>query len=147
MKNGTVVQRSGSTIIVRTDEGVRMFSQGEVDKRGVKIMRDGKPAQLSDFREGDRLSATIITSKPPRVMTEKEVQATLAAAAGSSGGAASGAGTGGARRGGAAAAGAAPRGTSAQAQRPPAARTLPKTASSWPSLGSRASCRSRWGSP
>ena len=30
---------------------------------------------MSDFREGDQLSATIITSLPPRVMTEKEVQA------------------------------------------------------------------------
>ena len=74
VKNGTVVVRSGSTIIVRTDEGVKSFTQGDVDKRGVKIMRDGKPAQLSDFREGDKLSATIITSQPPKVMTEKEVQ-------------------------------------------------------------------------
>ncbi len=57
-----------------------MFTQGDVDKRGVKIMRDGKPVQLSDFHEGDRLSATIITSKPPKVMTEKEVNATLATA-------------------------------------------------------------------
>src|SRR4026208_1142483 len=52
VKSGTVVVRSGSTIIVRTDEGVRSFSQGEVDKRGVKIMRNGKPVQLSEFREG-----------------------------------------------------------------------------------------------
>ena len=44
---------SGSGIIVRTDEGVKSFTQGDVDKRGVKIMRDGKPAQMSDFREGD----------------------------------------------------------------------------------------------
>ena len=53
----------------------------------MKIMRDGKPAQVSDFREGDRLSATIITSKPPQVLTEKEVQATLAAAPAATGGA------------------------------------------------------------
>ena len=78
IKSGTVAQVAGSSIIVRTDEGVRSFSQSEVDKRGIKILRDGKPAQLSEFRAGDKLSATIITSLPPRVLTEKEVQATLA---------------------------------------------------------------------
>ena len=45
-------------------------------------MRDGKPAEISDFRANDRLTATIITTKPPRVMTEKEVQATLAKSGG-----------------------------------------------------------------
>jgi hypothetical protein len=125
VKNGTIVQRSGGNIIVRTDEGVKMFSQGDVDKRGVKLMRDGKPAQLSDFREGDRLSATIVTSKPPRVMTEKEVQATVPTAA--------------AKAGGAPPAGAATTPSSAttassSAPTAGAARTLPKTASSWPLL-------------
>jgi hypothetical protein len=80
VKSGTVVVRSGSSIIVRTNEGVRSFSQGEVDKRGVKIMKNGKPVQLSELHEGDRLSATIITAQPPRVVSEKEVNATLAAA-------------------------------------------------------------------
>lgn len=126
VKNGTVMHSAGSTIIVRTDEGIRSFSQGDVDKRGVKIMREGKPAQLSDFRQGDRLSATIITSKPPQVMTEKDVQATLAAAG-------TGKAAGGARPPTAAAT--AP---SAPAPGQPAAagtRTLPKTASSWPFVG------------
>ena len=41
-------------------------------------MRNGQPAQISDFRENDRLTATIITTMPPKVMTEKEVKATLA---------------------------------------------------------------------
>jgi hypothetical protein len=80
VKSGQVVVRSGGSIIVRTPEGVRSFSQGEVDKRGVKIMRDGKQVQLSELREGDRLSATIITAQPPSVVSEKEVIATLAAA-------------------------------------------------------------------
>ena len=80
IKNGTVAMQTGMSIIVRTDEGIKSFTQSDVDKRGVKIMRSGKPAQISDFREGDRLSATIITSKPPTVLTEKEVQATLATA-------------------------------------------------------------------
>ena len=79
VKNGTVVQRSGSTIIVRTGNEVKKFSQGDLDKRNLTIVRDGKPAQVSDFREGDQLTATIITTKPPQVLTQKEVQATLAA--------------------------------------------------------------------
>src|SRR5580765_5054073 len=92
VKNGTVLQRSGSSIIVRTDDGIKMFSQGDVDKRGVKMVKDGQPAELTDFREGDRLSATIITSRPPKVMTEQQVNATLAKGAAASGGAAPAAG-------------------------------------------------------
>ena len=80
IKNGTVAQVTGSTLIVRTDEGHRSFTQSDIDKRGIKILRSGQPAQLSEFRTGDRLTATIVTSKPPTVVTEKEVQATLAAA-------------------------------------------------------------------
>lgn len=132
VKNGTVLQRSGASIIVRTDEGIRMFSQGDVDKRGVKMVREGQPAQLSDFREGDRLTATIITSKPPRVMTEREVQATVPTAA---------AATAVAPPAEAATAPSAPAApssaatpASASAARTVTAKTLPKTASSWPFL-------------
>jgi hypothetical protein len=128
VKNGTVVQASGGTIIVRTDEGVKMFNQGDVDKRGVKIMRAGKPAQVSDFRTGDKLSAVIVTSQPPHVMTEREVAATTAPAAAA------------ARPAPAPAAAAppaprAPAPVAQQAEAAPAPRTLPKTASSWPLFG------------
>jgi hypothetical protein len=136
VKNGTVMQSSGSSIIVRTAEGIKMFSQGDIDKRGVKIVKNGEPAQISDFRQGDQLSATIITSKPPQVMTERQVNATLAKGAAPASGATPAAG--------AAGAGAAPA-QSAQSSRSTAAssgttgagttRSLPKTASSWPILG------------
>jgi hypothetical protein len=131
VKNGTVMQTTGSTIIVRTDEGIRSFTQGDIDKRGVKIMRGGKPATVSDFRQGDRLTATIITSKPPQVLTEKEVQATVAPAAAAPRAAAPAPAP--------PATAAAPAATTADAP-PPAApaaatRKLPKTASSWPLLG------------
>ena len=86
MKNGTVAHVAGPTIIVRTEEGFKSFTQGDIDKRGVKIMRAGKPALVSDFRTGDKLSAVIITSMPPKVVTEQEVNATLAAS-GAGGGA------------------------------------------------------------
>jgi hypothetical protein len=126
VKNGTVLHVAGGSIIVRTDEGNKMFTQSDIDKRGVKIMREGQPAQISDFRANDRLSATIITTKPPRVVTEKEVQATLAR---------SGAGAG------TPAAAATPAASTPQAAAAPAAtsgaapRKLPKTAGPLPVLG------------
>lgn len=78
VKDGTVVQVSPSTIVVRTSEGLlRSFSQSDVDKRGVRIIRDSRPAQLSDFRPGDYLTATIVTTMPPAIVTERDVQAVL----------------------------------------------------------------------
>jgi RNase P/RNase MRP subunit p29 len=121
VKNGEVVQASGATLLVRTDQGFKQFTQGDVEKRGIKMVKDGAPAQFTDFRAGDRLSATIVTTHPPKVLTEREVNATLAKAA-------------------PAAAPAAPRSMSAPAPaaapvaEAPAPRKLPKTASAWPLL-------------
>jgi hypothetical protein len=129
VKNGTVRQVSGSTIVVQTDQGFRMFTQGDVDKRGVKIIREGQPAQLSDFHTGDKLTATIVTAKPPRVLTEKQVDASLAREAAPPA-AAPAAGT---RAPSAAVE--PPAGTSGAAAPAPAARKLPKTASLMPLLG------------
>ena len=129
IKNGTVAMQTGMSIIVRTDEGIKSFTQSDVDKRGVKIMRSGKPAQISDFREGDKLSATIITTMPPKILTEKEVQATLATAGGGAAGSA--------RSASAANTAAKPvsGGGSASASASGGARTLPKTASHRPLVG------------
>ena len=76
VKNGTVMSTGAASIVVRTDEGFMAFSQDDIDKRGVKILRGGKHAKISDFRSGDRLTATIVTSKPPVITTEQQVQAT-----------------------------------------------------------------------
>jgi len=138
VKNGTVVVRSNANIIVRTPEGVRSFTQGEVDKRGVKIYRNGKPVQVSELREGDQLSATFITSGPPRVMTEQEVRASVPTAAATAGGApAATAGAAPPASAGRASSTAKPQSSTATTQSAAAApsqsaRTLPKTASSWP---------------
>ena len=119
IKNGTVAMQTGMSIIVRTDEGIKSFTQGDVDKRGVKIMRNGSPAVINDFHQGDQITATIITSHPPHVMTEKQVNATLAKA------------SGGTMAAPAASAAPAPAAAPAEA---PAAKHLPKTASLWPTL-------------
>ena len=132
VKNGTVRNVTGTTIIVQTAEGFKMFTQSDVDKRGVKILRDGKPAEVSEFRSGDKLSATIITTHPPKVMTEKQVTATLAREGGAGAGAAATSGAA------SAAASAVPSSSSAQgAAEAPAAsgRRLPKTASPLPLVG------------
>jgi len=141
VKNGTVMQNMGTSILVRTESGMKMFSQADIDKRGIKIWRDGKLAEISDFRANDKLTATIVTTKPPQVMTEREVQATLA----KSGGAAAG---GAAAGSGAAAAPAAKPAAPAPAPAPAASassgaastsgsapRTLPKTASPFAAVG------------
>ena len=126
VKSGQVVTKSGGTIVVRTPEGVKSFSQGDVDKRGVKIYMNGKPVQIVDLHDGDKLSATIVTSQPPRIVSEREVQAitnqTAAAAPVPE-----------STRAAAAPPAAAPR-EAAPAPAPESARTLPKTASSWPLL-------------
>jgi len=138
VKSGTVVVRSSANIIVRTPEGVRSFTQGEVDKRGIKIIRNGKPVQLSELREGDQLSATFITSAPPRVMTEQEVRATVPAAAATAGGAPPASAGAAAKPAAATSSTAKPAQSStaatqsASAAPSQSARTLPKTASSWP---------------
>ena len=142
VKEGQVVVKSASGVIVRTNEGVKSFAQGDLDKRGVKIFRSGKPVQIVDLREGDRLSATIVTSLPPRILTEKEVQATDRSPRHAGGG------------GAAPAAARAP--APAAAQQSPAAPT--QSASAAPRRcrkprargrrsRSRACCRSRWGWP
>jgi hypothetical protein len=136
VKNGTVMQSSGSTILVRTDQGFKNFTQGDIDKRGIKIMKNGKVAELSDFHSGDKLTATIITSMPPKVMTQKEVNATLAKAA-PAGAAASGGTTGSSSGTRSASSGnlASSGGGSAGSTPGGSGKTLPKTASSWPLVG------------
>jgi hypothetical protein len=77
VKKGVVVDQVGNSVSVRTEQGVRRFTQSEIDKRGVQIIIDGKPTRVTQLRKGDQLTATIITPGPPEVLTEKEVQATL----------------------------------------------------------------------
>jgi hypothetical protein len=79
VREGEVLRASDMSMTVRTADGnTRRFTQGEINKRGIEIVKDGKAVRIADLKKGDKLSAVIITSGPPVVLTEKEVQAVLA---------------------------------------------------------------------
>jgi hypothetical protein len=77
VKKGTVVRQVGTSVHVRTADGVRWFKKADIDKRGVEIFMNGKPVKVTDLHVGDELTATIVTSAPPQVETAKDVQAAL----------------------------------------------------------------------
>ena len=56
------------------------FSEGEAAQRGVRILRDGQPLAFSDLNTGDHLTATIVTTHPPKIMTSRQVSASMASA-------------------------------------------------------------------
>ena len=81
VKNGEVMKTlGGGSVIIRGPDGLKMFSQGQIDKRGIRVYKDGRPVELSKLHKGDKLSATLVTEGPPQVMTEKQVEATITAA-------------------------------------------------------------------
>jgi LPXTG-motif cell wall-anchored protein len=125
VRNGVVMKKVGNSVIVRTDDGIKMFAEGDVARRNMRIMRDGQPLDFNDLNENDRLTAVIITEKPPQMMTEQQVTATLAR----------GGGAAPAARAPSAAAGSPTTPASTSASAAPvggSARTLPKTASQVP---------------
>ena len=130
VRNATVLAKAGNAIIVRGQNGVRKFTVEDVNDRNVTIMKDGQKVDLMSLREGDVLTATIITRHPPKVMTEREVQASLQAQPPPAAPAP------------AAEAPPPPPAPAPAAEAPPAApepapmaKKLPKTASDWPLVG------------
>ena len=131
VRNGEVFRVTGNSIIVRSENGLRMFSEADAARRNATILRDGRPVRFTDLRQGDRLTATIVTTKPPEVVTERQVAAAMTSAPEAAGAAVETAARA-TTRAATAAAGAATRAPEATVA---AARTLPKTATFMPLVG------------
>ena len=82
IKKGVVLSVAPMSLIVKDDgDGIRKrFTQAQLNDRGIKIIKDGRVVPIANLKQGDEITATIVTAGPPVVMTEQEVQATLAQA-------------------------------------------------------------------
>jgi LPXTG-motif cell wall-anchored protein len=81
IKQAVVVSSTATSVLIRGADGVqRRFTQSELDKRGIEIFKDGKLVRVSQLNPGDQLTATIVSSQPPTIVTETEVDAKMAQA-------------------------------------------------------------------
>jgi LPXTG-motif cell wall-anchored protein len=81
VKQAVVVSSTPTSVLIRGTDGVqRRFTQSELDKRGIEIFKDGKLVRVSQLNPGDQLTGTILSSQPPSIVTETEVDAKMAKA-------------------------------------------------------------------
>jgi hypothetical protein len=80
IRQGTVLDIGPGSLTVRDEgDGLRKrFTLTQLNDRGIQILKDGKVVHLSQINKGDVLTATVVSQGPPVVVTEQEVQATLA---------------------------------------------------------------------
>jgi hypothetical protein len=75
VKEGTVVSATTTSMLVRGKDGVqRRFTQSDLDKRGIEMIKDGQVVRISQLNPGDQLSATIITREPPTFERQVDVK-------------------------------------------------------------------------
>ena len=80
IRTGKVLAVAGTSVIIRGPQGNRVFTNKDAEKRNARIMKDGQQVSLSDLRVGDNVSAVIVTDEPPKVASEREVEAMVHAA-------------------------------------------------------------------
>lgn len=75
VREATVVSTTANSMLVRGSDGVqRRFTQSELDKRGIEMIKDGRVVRISQLTPGDQLSATILTREPPTFEREVDVK-------------------------------------------------------------------------
>jgi hypothetical protein len=77
VKKGEVTKVFGNSVVVHTDNAFKLFTEEDVKNRGFTVMRNGQPVDFSQLKVGDNITATIVTSMPPREVTKQEVDAMI----------------------------------------------------------------------
>jgi cell division septation protein DedD len=82
LRSGVVLSTFANSVTVldRSDSVRKKFTQDQLNARGLQIFKDGKVIPISQLNKGDEITATVISQRPPEVVTEREVEATLAQA-------------------------------------------------------------------
>jgi hypothetical protein len=82
LRNGMVLSTwvNSVTVLDRTDGVRKKFTQDQLNARGLQIFKDGRVIPISQLNKGDEITATVVSQRAPEVVTEQEVQATLAQA-------------------------------------------------------------------
>lgn len=76
IRKGKVLAVAGDTVVVRGPNGVRSFTQSELEKRHIIVKNDaGDPITIGTLHPGDHFTAVIVTDQPPKVVSEREVKA------------------------------------------------------------------------
>ena len=82
IKQGTVTYQTARSIQIKEDNGrVHKFTQSEVDDRGIRLYMGDSPIRVSQLNPGDKITAVIVTSGKPEILTAQQVSAQLAAEA------------------------------------------------------------------
>jgi len=82
VRSGMVLGTGVNSVMVldRTDGVRKKFTQDQLNARGLQVFKDGKVIPIAQLNRGDEITATVISQTPPEVVTEREVEATLAQA-------------------------------------------------------------------
>jgi hypothetical protein len=82
LRSGMVLGTGFNSVMVldRTDGVRKKFTQDQLNARGLQIYKDGKVIPVAQLNKGDEITATVVSQRPPEVVTEREVEATLAQA-------------------------------------------------------------------
>jgi len=75
VQRAEVVHKSGSTVILRKEDGTRVkFTADSSQDETFVVSRDGKQVTPYDLKVGDKITATIITKGEPQMMTSTEFE-------------------------------------------------------------------------